>query len=302
MIRIAVGRALRWFVRQAASGRGSRRLLNQIYSLGPDQAPAWFERFGPALRGVAGVAPGEWRVRHAGRTVRLPVRGDHAAHDWEAALAFAGHEPEIKELYARLLPNLQPPVFFDVGSNLGHHSLLFLVHGVRCVSFEPNPVVRAYFDEACQLNGVSPHYENALAAAAGSSELSFPSEEPWLGSMSAPVRKGLAARSDVITINVECTTLDAVVQRTGLVPGLIKIDVEGSELQVLLGGRVTLRDHRPPIIFESWRDATRPSLFRELADQGYHVHALPLRGAPLNLASFEASIASNFAAFSPGYL
>jgi FkbM family methyltransferase len=58
---------------------------------------------------------------------------------------------------------------------------------------------------------------------------------------------------------------------------LIKIDVEGMELDVLMGGLATLKNNNyPPILFESWVgkpwfSARRKELFNWLTDLGYTV-------------------------------
>jgi hypothetical protein len=73
-----------------------------------------------------------------------PVEGDSA--DWGLSLLVAGHDVEIKETYRYLLEERKPKLFFDIGANYGTHSLIFLTHGVRTISFEPNLGLRPYFD------------------------------------------------------------------------------------------------------------------------------------------------------------
>ncbi len=58
---------------------------------------------------------------------------------------------------------------------------------------------------------------------------------------------------------------------------LMKIDVEGMELKVLLGSQQTLKDNNyPPILFEAWAsvawfEARRRALYRHLEELGYKV-------------------------------
>lgn len=54
------------------------------------------------------------------------------------------------------------------------------------------------------------------------------------------------------TIAVPVTTVDAFVSRHGLAPHFIKMDVEGVEEKVIIGGMQTIRRHRPAMIFEVW--------------------------------------------------
>jgi len=57
-------------------------------------------------------------------------------------------------------------------------------------------------------------------------------------------------KDDIHTIDVQVRSIDSIVKETGLKPNLIKIDVEGHELNVLKGMVYTLVNIRPKIIIE----------------------------------------------------
>jgi len=77
-------------------------------------------------------------------------------------------------------------------------------------------------------------------------------------------------------ISVESVSLDSYSKQTGLVPSMIKIDTEGSELWVCEGAKRLLAEHRPALII-----ATHPAwlpdgqkiedLFSLLSGYGYRV-------------------------------
>lgn len=73
----------------------------------------------------------------------------------------------------------------------------------------------------------------------------------------------------------EVTSLDAEVERLGVRPDLVKIDVEGYEYEVLLGGRGLLRERRPALAFElhldllDQRGISPRQVVAELKSHGY---------------------------------
>ena len=81
---------------------------------------------------------------------------------------------------------------------------------------------------------------------------------------------------------------------------LIKIDVEGYELEVLKGAIRVLSELRPKIIFESSNEKLRGELFRFLNDIGYSIYPLPWRPGisdrALGAAEFLTDAATNFIA------
>ena len=73
---------------------------------------------------------------------------------------------------------------------------------------------------------------------------------------------------------------------SGYVPALLKIDVEGAELEVLCGGRETIARHRPVVVFEHGAGSadhygTAPADVWELLDGA----------GPFSLAEFEDQFA-----------
>jgi FkbM family methyltransferase len=243
-------------------------------------------------------AAGPWTVSFAGRRLVLPLHPDFD-FGWTAATAFHGYETEIYELYEALLQEPRPPrVFFDVGASYGLHSLKFLAHGVRVVSFEPNTACHPFFLACCRRNGVAPDLRPvAIGAGAGEVRLWVPTGQTWLGTTVERVARTWGD-DGVETLSVWQTSLDEVVRRDGLMPDVVKIDTEGSELSVLVGADEILRRARPLIILESWPERQgRRALFDLLSSYDYDLHALQFaegRSPALALDAFESSVASNF--------
>jgi FkbM family methyltransferase len=54
--------------------------------------------------------------------------------------------------------------------------------------------------------------------------------------------------------------------------GLLKVDVEGFEAEVLTGAAATIRRHRPVLYVENDRPPKQRALIRQMADLGYRLH------------------------------
>jgi FkbM family methyltransferase len=241
---------------------------------------------------------GDWLVEFAGRNLVLPLRRDFPLA-WAAAVAFHGYDPELHELYRTLVKGASPPrVFFDVGASYGLHSLRLLAHGAHVVSFEPNPECHPFFVACCRANGVVPELvPAAVGARTGTATLTVPCGRSYLGSIVPGVLD--AWGSNVVRFVVPLTSLDRFVAQCGIVPDLLKIDVEGGERDVLAGARGLLAGARPMVIFESWPSvAARRSIFAVLTELGYRVHVVApgRRAAGLTCEEFVVSPASNFVA------
>lgn len=163
-----------------------------------------------------------------------------------------------RERLAAMHETIKPSdVVYDIGAEQGDMTALLAswAHTGGLVAIEPNPwvwpCIKAIFDE----NDLTPPVATFVGFCGGEAKA------PTIGD---GVRRGffrgwpdcasgvidpaagfahLAQEQDV----VPTTTLDALVARTGLVPDVVTMDVEGAEWFVLKGATRTLAVHRPTV-------------------------------------------------------
>jgi FkbM family methyltransferase len=297
-MRTLVRASVRTSLRTLVSSPAGLRLVNAVHAR---MSPSARQRFFYLCCDESWRVSGEWTVDFAGRRLVLPLTRAFA-DAWLAAIGFHGYDPAIHALYEALVRGPRPPrVVFDVGANYGLHALRFLVHGARVLAFEPNPECHRWFRAWCAANGVRCELDAvAVADAAGTAVLTFPQGRLYLGTIMPAVRAGWGDEA-VRTLTVRTVTLDDVVADRGVVPDLVKIDTEGSELAVLRGAAQLLRSAQPTLVFEAWHNAdVRHAMWRLLARHGYDIAALDgsaLR--PLTRAGFVDAQATDFVAEVP---
>lgn len=159
------------------------------------------------------------------------------------------NEPAVQ---AAVRDNLAPGgVFIDVGANVGFFSLIAartVGPAGRVFSLDPVPANAAAIRRNASLNSLDnlTVIEAAVCAEDAQSELTV-TRHPG-----GAVLAGLAAPPDPVErIKVRTVSIDGLV-RSGETPPptLVKIDVEGAELDVLRGMESTARTHRPRVICE----------------------------------------------------
>ena len=252
------------------------------------------------MRGPAG----RWTVRFMNRDIVMPLDRASLWLDWDVALAITGHDNEVKQAYADLLSDDAPPeLFFDVGANYGSHSILFRSAGVPVIAIEPNTMCFGFCKMVCDLNGFAlPQWEQvAIGDHRGEVDLVYPGRENWLGSISPAVARTIGKTREMTHHIVPLRPLDDYIGQAIGKRLLIKIDVEGFELEVLRGASRILADVRPRIIFESNDTQSRLPLHELLTSHDFSVHALPWRRgdrqpAAMTVEAFRQSRATNFMA------
>lgn len=144
--------------------------------------------------------------------------------------------------------------FIDAGANIGWHSMIaakMVGPTGRVIAFEPETKNLALLRENIALNGLTnvEIVPKAVMDVSGTRELHLSSTN--FGDHIVGLQIQTTAHDQKITI--EATTLDETFAALGLNPkkiALIKADIQGSEVDMLEGGREFFRVHRPPLILE----------------------------------------------------
>jgi FkbM family methyltransferase len=141
------------------------------------------------------------------------------------------------------LPDFVPRpgwVVFDVGANSGVYAIRQARRGAHVYAFEPNAGCYRRLEKSVRANEMETHVtaiKSALGAAPGSAELLVPEGVTTMGSL----RPEWTPHANANGVTVEVDTVDRVARKFGINRiDLLKIDVEGLELDVLQGARNTL--------------------------------------------------------------
>jgi FkbM family methyltransferase len=153
-------------------------------------------------------------------------------------------------------------VFLDVGANAGYYTMMaasIIGDQGRVHAFEPNPEVAALLRVSVQCGKFTERVvvaAMALGARAGSATLYLP-HEAWNTGEASLLHTAWTSRERTLTVPV--ATLDDYCERNGVSRiRLIKMDVEGAELEVLEGARSVLKNLRPEALLCEFFPARRP--------------------------------------------
>lgn len=144
----------------------------------------------------------------------------------------------LKFIPQDIIKSIENKDFLDCGGYIGGSALIFEreYNPSRVYSFEPDP---ANYDillkniKLYNLKKVIPIYK-------GVGEKSGTTKFTFKGPMSSV--------SDDGNEEIEIITIDEFVQENNLSVGVIKIDVEGTELEVLEGAKVTIKESKPVLL------------------------------------------------------
>lgn len=148
--------------------------------------------------------------------------------------------PSERPIFEDLLERVEPDdVFYDVGANIGVYTCLLAKHVGQVIAFEPEPETRARAEANLRLNGLS-HLASVKQWALSDS----PATLQLLRRGEQTVGEGqytLTTEPTDETITVDAKVGDRLIAEGVIAPpNVLKIDVEGSEDDVLDGLQETL--------------------------------------------------------------
>lgn len=161
----------------------------------------------------------------------------------------------------------------DLGANIGSISLPVAACGSHVIAVEMLPQNCLKLKFAALVNGYRKLHVVQAAVSEQDGLLYYAGEEAW-------ARVGGTAGAQALALRLDTILADLARENPSLLrpPFVLKIDVEGHELQALMGADRLLAEHQPTIIFESVESGSAVDRTREckefLTARGYALFLL----------------------------
>lgn len=159
------------------------------------------------------------------------------------------YEKDYLEVFIQWLSenNLIRGCAIDVGANIGNHSVFFSKYFKRVMAFEPSPLIFKVLNLNAELSeGTIKCFPFGVSESSRKVQFFTPKNTHICSSRI--VDKEIEEPNN--SIMVDLVALDEMKEIISEEVGLLKIDVEGHELQVLNGARNLIETNHPIIIFE----------------------------------------------------
>lgn len=179
----------------------------------------------------------------------------------QTALFGAYAELTILDLYKKLLN--QNSVAVDVGANVGFHSLPMakIIGGIgpRVFAYEPRASLAGRLKKNLEANGINSVNIRNVGVWDKSGKIGFDENDGYNQGVGSCNPKS-SFQIDVVSLDDDLSGVDGKID-------VIKIDVEGGELQVIKGARKILTKHKPGLILEYNDPVCRKWTLRELKQE-----------------------------------
>lgn len=160
---------------------------------------------------------------------------------WTRLLLGASYEPEVAGVLARALRPGTP--FLDCGANVGYWTIIAAArHSARCVAVEAAKRTYDELVENVQLNQIDATTVHAALWHTAGESLSLVSHPRRHAGSSVVNRRNRIGEGDYMVEAVETVTIDALADALFAEQyAVVKLDVEGAEVQALRGGEALFR-------------------------------------------------------------
>jgi len=156
---------------------------------------------------------------------------------------------------------IQGEVHLDIGAQIGSYSLLAATSGAIVYAIEPDPNNRRFLKRNIQTNKLNIAV-SSIGAWSKMTTLKFRSHD----ALSSIEGVGMIPEALPFLNRIKVDTIDNIVRRLGITKvHVIKMDIEGAEIEALEGARVTIIKDKPVLLIEAYHLRERePTLVRVL--------------------------------------
>lgn len=197
------------------------------------------------------------------------VQIDAPEHFHLAKILQAGlinYEP-ISLSAALALAEVNKDVFIDIGANIGVYALCVSSLRKFSYAFEPFPEASEVLQNTVDKYKLPIHvFTQAVSSELGESTLYLSDKSDMSNSLNSAYRKHKGE------IQVRVTTIDNICDT--IRPGLIKIDAETAEKNILIGARNTIVRDRPYLLLEVLREDLEHFTMEYFKDLNYSIYKL----------------------------
>ncbi|MFC7357410.1 FkbM family methyltransferase [Jejudonia soesokkakensis] len=209
------------------------------------------------LSTVTRILLGKLRKYHKGEPQLLVFSRDFIGEEVFAYGVYEKHD--IATIINSLDFDTRKHVILDIGANIGNHTLQFSKHFKKVFSFEPNPLVF----EVLKLN--TRNLSNVILHPFGLSNtsqiLNLQVPEDNIGG------GGITTKEDDSTQKIKVKRGDDVIFEDF---SIMKIDIEGHELEAIIGFENAIKKQKPIICFEFINNSNKAlKLIEKLKNLGY---------------------------------
>jgi FkbM family methyltransferase len=194
---------------------------------------------------------------------------------WHFAISYIWHDTGLSVVEKHLNTYYKKDnAYFDIGSNVGLRSVYALSENRPTVLFDPNPEVSKISKQMIALNQFQNFKIEQSGVSDSEGELNFYiSSSAYMSSFD----KEHAAKDKIVAeIKIPVTTINLYLKANPqFQPKIVKVDVEGFEINVLKGASDMLKIYKPALLLEILdTDINRKSILDYLATYQYEAYYL----------------------------
>jgi FkbM family methyltransferase len=142
-------------------------------------------------------------------------------------------------------------IVFDIGAYVGSYTLLFsklVGSSGKIVAFEPNPIAFSILNYNLRKNSALNVIPIKMGVSNTIGKVELKTQD--FGASTASITRYKGYSKGLKTFTANCTTLDNYCSENGVIPQVIKIDVEGAEAQVIEGAKNIIHFYHPMALIE----------------------------------------------------